>query len=437
MEPNLNEAVKRILEAARRKLAADLPELMPAIYILRDEPVETPGPFLTDGKTLMYHPETVARDYLKNRQSIAEQLLHVIVHGLLGHYSKREGQIEVLFDAAADIKAADFISRLAPSYIHPRSLSREVRELLKGSGQCSLEQLYGLPRSSDQAGNMVMLSQELARDSHVLWSRPTKNQSGNLTPTEGIWIAAAQKVARQLMSGSRSGRGDLAGELSEVYRDTEDSGVSYKEFLQRFMRIEELAMVDPDSIDRIWYHTGLTLLGDVPILEPDELREDAETLELAVALDTSGSCQGEIMREFLGELLAILRDGGGPKMKLTLIQCDVKIQSITEITGEDDPAELLSDLKLLGWGGTDFRPVFRYLDACQEGKVEGKRFRGLLYLSDGMGAFPDKPPDYPTAFLFPREQRAWEEQFYNNIPDWVIQVGITEDNSLVIRENEH
>lgn len=31
---------------------------------------------------------------------------------------------------------------------------------------------------------------------------------------------------------------------------------------------------------------------------------------------------------------------------------------------------------------------------------------GLLYLSDGLGCFPDTPADYPTVFLIPVEVRS-------------------------------
>lgn len=432
----LEKSAKRIVDAARRQLALDLPELLPAIYLLPAESCERAGPLWTDGTTLFYHPETTARTYLKNKRAVAEQLLHILAHGLLGHYGKRAGQLELIFDAAADFKATDFIDRLVNGYLHPKQWTPKTRALLKAQSGSSLEQLYLAPSASAEAKNLVLGAQPLRMDDHQYWGKPQskKNAAGNgMSGREmrELWGSAQQQVAAGL---NGKGKGDLAGELSGVYREVEESGVSYSEFLRRFMDIRERAEIDPDSIDRILYHVGLELTGDVPIVEPEEVHEDAGVLNLAVALDTSGSCQGDVMRQFLGELLAILRDSGGPRVEMTLIQCDAEIQNVSVLTREDDEARIVAGFETFGCGGTDFRPVFDYVDRCREDREDGRPFRGLLYLSDGYGDFPDRAPDYPVAFLLPREADddfGWGRDM---IPDWVTQVRIGQDGSLRIEE---
>lgn len=432
----LEKSAKLIIEAARRKLALDLPELLPAIYLLPMEDCEQEGPLWTDGTTLFYHPETVVRTYLENRHAVAEQLLHILAHGLLGHFGKRKGQHEQIFDAAADLKVTSFISLLIKGYLHPKQWPPETRSLLKAQRDSSLEQLCLAASTGEEAKNLVLGARPLRADDHQYWGRPQsrKNRAGNgMSGKEmrALWESVRQQTAVGL---NGKGKGDLAGELSDVYKDTEESGVSYSEFLRRFMDIRERVEIDPDSIDRILYHVGLEITGDVPLVEPEEVREDAAVLNLAVALDTSGSCQDGVMRQFLGELLAILRDSGGPRVEITLIQCDAEIQSVSVLTREDDTERFMEGFQVFGCGGTDFRPVFDYVDRCREDGEDGKPFRGLLYLSDGYGDFPDKAPDYPVAFLFPRE-----DDFFGwggMIPDWVTQVHIEEDGSLKIDEKK-
>lgn len=431
----LESSAKKIVDAARQRLALDLPDLLPAIYLLPAEACERPGPLWTDGTTLFYHPETVARTYLANKKAIAEQLLHILAHGLLGHYGKRNGQLERLFDAAADCKAADFIERLISGYLHPKKWTPEARELLKAQRESSLEQLYLAPSMSEEAKNLVLGAQPMRVDDHRFWGKPqSKKHGGNGMSGKGmreLWETAQQQVAAGL---NGKGKGDLAGELSGVYREAEESGVSYSEFLRRFMDVRERVEIDPDSIDRILYHVGLNLTGDVPLVEPEEVREDAGVLNLAVALDTSGSCHGGVMKQFLGELLAILRDSGGPRVEITLIQCDAEIQNVSVLTREDDAERIVEGFETFGCGGTDFCPVFDYVDRCREDLEDGKPFRGLLYLSDGFGDFPGKAPDYPVAFLFPQ---ADEGCFWDGmIPNWVTQVHIREDGSLKIDEKK-
>ena len=139
------------------------------------------------------------------------------------------------------------------------------------------------------------------------------------------------------------------------------------------------------------------------------------------------------MNQFLGELLAILRDAGGPKVRMTLIQCDADIQQVQTLSREDTPDNILEQFRVYGCGGTDFCPVFDYIDQ-QRQSPDGKVFRGLLYLSDGYGSFPDKAPEYPVAFLFPKEEDTWGFG-WRHIPDWVTQVHITEDNRLAIQND--
>lgn len=95
------------------------------------------------------------------------------------------------------------------------------------------------------------------------------------------------------------GWGTLAGSLSEVYRNAKDSGVSCADFLRRFSVSHEMPYIDPDSINPIPYHVSLSALENTLIVEPEEVREDVPALRLTVVLDTSGSCSGAIMQEFL------------------------------------------------------------------------------------------------------------------------------------------
>ena len=47
-----------------------------------------------------------------------------------------------------------------------------------------------------------------------------------------------------------------------------------------------------------------------------------------------------------------------------------------------------------GGGGTDFRPVFRYIDEHYE--LDPSL---LIFFTDGYGAYPERPPQYPVMWL--------------------------------------
>jgi predicted metal-dependent peptidase len=109
------------------------------------------------------------------------------------------------------------------------------------------------------------------------------------------------------------------------------------------------------------------------------------------------------------------------KINLHIIQCDAEIQEDKKITCQEEFDEYLKTMQIHGLGGTDFRPVFSYVDTLvQDG--EFTNLKGLIYFTDGYGAFPAKMPDYDTAFVFVEDE-------YNNpdVPPWAIKLVLQKD----------
>lgn len=86
-------------------------------------------------------------------------------------------------------------------------------------------------------------------------------------------------------------------------------------------------------------------------------------------------------------------------------------------------------MKLHGFGGTDFRPVFSYVDELIR-KKEFTNLKGMLYFTDGCGIFPQKQPDYHTAFVFVDDD-------YNNyeVPVWAIKLILQTNEIMEGKEN--
>ena len=104
---------------------------------------------------------------------------------------------------------------------------------------------------------------------------------------------------------------------------------------------------------------------------------------LAVALDTSGSIDRELLSRFLAEITALCEFN---QRNLVLIIGDAEVHQIKEIDWTDAAAEL-SSLKYTGGGGTDFRPL---IEAASEYEPDA-----LVYLTDLYGEAGDEP-DFPV-----------------------------------------
>ena len=178
---------------------------------------------------------------------------------------------------------------------------------------------------------------------------------------------------------------------------------------------------DQDEFDYIFYTYGLNLFRKVPLIEPLEYKEVQVIREFVIAIDTSGSCAGELVERFLVKTCNILRqtETFALKVNIHIIQCDAEVQEDVKIESQGQLEEYISHLELKGFGGTDFRPVFKYVDNLLEtgelGKVEG-----LLYFTDGYGSFPVRPPWYRTAFVF--LDRAEDVK----VPPWAMKVYLEE-----------
>jgi predicted metal-dependent peptidase len=104
---------------------------------------------------------------------------------------------------------------------------------------------------------------------------------------------------------------------------------------------------------------------------------------LAVALDTSGSIDAELLNRFLAEIAALLEFN---QRNLVLIIGDAKVHQVAEIDWTDAAREL-SEIKYVGGGGTDFRPL---VEAAAEYEPDA-----LVYLTDLYGETGSEP-DFPV-----------------------------------------
>ena len=83
----------------------------------------------------------------------------------------------------------------------------------------------------------------------------------------------------------------------------------------------------------------------------------------------------------------------------------------------------MENFHIRGFGGTDFRPTFAYVQTLRDSGAL-RDLKGLIYFTDGLGQFPDKTPDYDTAFVFLDDG----DRMLPAVPPWAIKVVIDEEN---------
>jgi len=225
-------------------------------------------------------------------------------------------------------------------------------------------------------------------------------------------------------AGSRVG--DLLLNLRNVTRERYD----YTTFLKQFASMGEKMMIDDDEFDYIYYTYGLSLYDNMPLVEPLEYKDSNVVREFVIAIDTSFSVHGDEVNAFLRKTYNILKatESFSTKINLHIIQCDVKVQHDEKITTQAELDLYMQDMLLYGFGGTDFRPVFEYVDQLIADK-EFTNLKGLIYFTDGYGEFPERPPLYKTAFAFVSD----DPMFDPKVPPWAIKLILDPED---IKEDE-
>ena len=160
----------------------------------------------------------------------------------------------------------------------------------------------------------------------------------------------------------------MAGNLRQHLQIENRQRYDYRAFLRKFAVTREEVRVDPDSFDYGFYNYSLQLYPNMPMLEELEYRECKKIYDFVIAIDTSGSCSGELVKKFLEETVTILLDGNSffRTVNVHIIQCDAGIQSDTKITDPQHLNDMLQNFDVSGNGDTDFRPVFDYIEQLQQ-----------------------------------------------------------------------
>ncbi|XOB62151.1 DUF2201 family putative metallopeptidase [Campylobacterota bacterium DY0563] len=117
----------------------------------------------------------------------------------------------------------------------------------------------------------------------------------------------------------------------------------------------------------------------------------SDTLSLVVAIDTSGSIREELLGAFIEEFKSIMQNF--PSVAIELLIADAKVHAHYSFQGGED-----MDFALKGGGGTDYRPVFEFVDANLPMNSM------LLYFTDGEGIFPKIPPSYEVLWALSNQK---------------------------------
>ena len=205
--------------------------------------------------------------------------------------------------------------------------------------------------------------------------RDATDESGQApSPAEAGQHAEEWKIAVQQAVNNAKGQGFFPAELDRILTEILIPQVDWRKELRRFFQTVSRTESSWMRPNRRFIGRGLYLPG---------MRSEAAG-PLVVGIDISGSINATVLAQFAAELTVIIEDT--KPEQVYVVYCDAQVNGVTEFTVDDLPLELHPH----GGGGTDFRPVFNWVERAEV------QPNCLIYLTDMEGTFPQQPPDFPV-----------------------------------------
>ena len=373
----------------------------------------------TDGQNIFVNPDFYLA--LKPGERVFV-LAHEVWHTVYLHFLRRKNRDRKLFNIATDMEINHMLSQepsngkfslkapagaLMPPPEWAGLNAEEIYEQLKRKNQWKqsfdvhLEPDAPIPGIPEDESD----SQKDGSDSQKDGSGNQKDESGNQgrsgkTSTEENGSAAEsyvidpdfqvdfgnhpeEKIREKVIESavyyekqSKKQKGNLPGNIARLVEQFQSGKLHWKELLAQFV-------TSCFGGSRRWLPPNRRYISSGLYLQS---RRDS-SLQAVLAIDTSGSTAADLPR-FAAELVNLLNTFG--RYELTVICCDYVIQSVETYT-QDTPFDA-GKVRFKGGGGTRFTPVFDYL------KQNPSEAQILIYLTDGYGDLPEKPP-YPVMWV--------------------------------------
>ncbi|MCR5501974.1 MAG: VWA-like domain-containing protein [Lachnospiraceae bacterium] len=417
-ERTIEDYAEKVLKLAKDTVIVRLRFFDAALNRLVFEAKKGCGGYIFDGETLIYDPEKLLYDYKEEPAFAVRLLLHILLHAILLHPFRKDRGDERYWHLATDIAVEELILSME---IEGAGLLRDAEEriilgrLSKWVPRLNADSIYrefmvgGISKDSE-SGYARLFSFDLPKSAvKVRYERDEKL-------SESDWEKIAERVKAELKTFSK----DVAGaeELLAALKESTGKRYDYDEILSRFAVMSEEIRINPDEFDYGYYMYGLSTYGDMPLIEPLEYTEEKKVRSFVIAIDTSASVRGKRVEGFLERTFDILKKSVSlsERLNVHLVQCDSSVTEDLLIRSKNELKEAAANLKIRGFGGTDFRPVFSYVEELRE-KERIKDLKGLIYFTDGYGVYPEKAPDYDTMFVFDSE-----DVNRPDVPFWAVKV---------------
>jgi predicted metal-dependent peptidase len=372
---NINSKISR----AKAKLLVDYPyfgTLASKLELMQNENIEA---FRGDGKKLEYSP-----DFLQNA-TISELefvLANGAMHVSLAHESRKNGRSGWLWQMATDMAINDMLVENGLDLPY----GAQYRKRFQGM---YAEEIYAELKSDmiREEDNLEYEADDAGDVQNKENNKENSKQESELSQQEQQAQFEEELLQEQLAAEEA---------ISLLEREFKKGEAPAQ--IERFFTIDFLGKIDwrdelKSAIDR-YFKDDYTLLPPSKKLISQGIylpSNVSQTFRIVVAIDSSGSIHDTLLGEFLSEVNFLMSMVA--RYQIELLVCDEKIQLHKTFYSGDT-----LECAIRGGSGTDFRPVFEFIDK------EFDDVKLLLYFTDLQGKFPSQAPQYEVKWVSAKKE---------------------------------
>jgi len=315
-------------------------------------------------------------------------IAHEILHMVYDHLGRRDDRNPMLYNIAADYIVNNL---LVDDRIGTKPKIVDCFQDFKYRGWSSEEVYDELFKEAEKNGQEALDQLGEMLDEHLdLEGDGTDEEDGNGESKNGKGRPKYSKAEldqikdeikeAMLQAASAAGAGNTPAGIQRMIKEMTESKMNWRELLRQQIQSTIKSDYTFARPSRKGWHTGAILPG----------MNFADTIDLCICLDMSGSIGNEQAADFLGEIKGIMDEYQDYKIKLWCFDTKVYNEQDFSADSNDD----LTEYEIMGGGGTDFMVNWTYM---KEQDIQPKKF---IMFTDGYAWDSWGDPDYcDTIFI--------------------------------------
>jgi len=363
MQPShaLNTQSETQLLKAKSKLTMQHPYFGMLASKLKHEENTQIKSYASNGVRFLYNPDFIAQ---RDQEELFFILTNCVMHHVLAHQQRKLNRRGSLWQLATDFAINNLLAKNGFTIPQGANYNLEYKDMYAEEIYTLLHEEYGanafeeIEQNQEELYDLKNIQEELDPQTESQWQYAA-TISQEIAQKKSLLPTGMERLAKKLTVNKVDWRFELYNAINRHMRNNYAFMPPNKKHLSR----------------------GFVL----PSLSSD-------TLSLCVAIDTSGSIDEILLGAFVTEFSSIMQSF--PSIKIELLICDARIHGHYTFFGNDK-----LDFKLKGGGGTDYRPVFEYIEANLPMNTM------LLYFTDGDGWFPKHTPSYEVLWALSRKAK--------------------------------